>query len=194
MLSIGLIVTLTVVGASPSAAKDSHRTRVSVALQAKVDAVLRANPASRQLNRNQVELAEGVVVTLPLPGENAARGPNEDITPPGIANCPWEEVCFYEHRDFEGARLEFYYCGLHWLRWWELEPGRSWAGIISSYHNNQSGQVWAKASELTWHGLEPLFETRNPWASAYVGDSANDRADVISSCEGSDMFGWAPYF
>lgn len=152
----------------------------TVELQRQVDAVVGANPGSRQINQNEIELAPGAVVTVPLPGEKIARGPGEVVTE-GVANCPYQNSCWYEHANFDGYRLRLYYCGFYNLGNLFMLDGRRWNDKISSWHNNQSGG--AVADTYNWNGSawDVMFRAY-VGRSSYVGAWANDIIDGIWNC------------
>jgi len=143
-----------------------------VELQGQVDSALKNNPGAAQINQNQIELQEGVVMTVPLPGTR------------GTPDCPYEWVCFYEHQNYDGYRLEIYKCGQHDLFQWRMPDGRFWNDKISSWHNHQSDG--AVASAYNWNDRlrqwDHLFIT-HPAYDEYVGDRDNDRTDLIGNCE-----------
>jgi hypothetical protein len=62
----------------------------------------------RQINANQVAWEGGrVIATLPAVPEGRALGPGEKVAALGVANCPLGWSCLYEHRDFNGVRVQF---------------------------------------------------------------------------------------
>jgi hypothetical protein len=151
------------------------------ALDREVDALLQANPGSVRITENQVELAQhGARITLPLPGEKVARAKGE-IVIQGVANCPYENSCFYEHHEYGGARLDLYACGFYDLFHIYMSNGNNWSDDITSWHNNQSHNAYAWTydwQDPSWVYMFRADVGRNP----NIGAWANDRIDGIWNC------------
>ena len=149
-------------------------------LRRQVDAALAANAGAQRMNRNEIALSDGVVMTIPLPGERVARGPDEPLAAAGAAHCPEGQVCFYEHVAFEGRRLRFTGCGAYNLYRLRIADDQRWNDRISSWYN-RSG---ARTSVHDWNGTLD-------WIHLFVADdgegdrlprTADDRADLVVTC------------
>lgn len=101
-------------------------------LQAQVNEQLKNYGGGKQIGINQISYGNGrMILTLPLPGETKARAIDELITPLGTANCRFEWACLWSDTNFNGTKLEKFFCDRIVLAF----PFSSSTGSI---HNNQT--------------------------------------------------------
>jgi hypothetical protein len=134
-------------------------------LQREVQALLDEHPGAKQLNDREVEIEQGAVVSLAPPDRRARAG---------SADCPYQNVCFYQGADYGYPRLKLYDC-----KQYHLTP-MGWGDKISSWHNNQSGG--AVATVWNWTGQWSYMFTAGVGSNHYVGAGHNDKADYIINC------------
>ena len=138
----------------------------SAELRRQVEALLVEHPGATQLSDNEVEIEPGAIVTLARPSQKLGVG--------GSADCPYQNVCFYQGADYGYPRLKLYEC-----RGYHLTP-MGWGDKISSWHNNQSGG--AVATVWNWTGSWSYMFTAGVGSKHYVGAGHNDKADYIINC------------
>jgi hypothetical protein len=122
---VGLaVVTPTSANAAP--AQQTHLTAAQATqLQREIDAIV-AKTGGTQTAINEVRIP-GADILLPLPGEAKARYLDR-VVHPDATGCPYYNFCAYEHQDFTGAQINYYYCQEQSMPW----------GSIGSYDNNQT--------------------------------------------------------
>lgn len=146
-------------------------------LQKQVDAQLAKTRGAVQTGVNEItSLDGGAVLTLPLPGENQARGVDESVGTLGTANCSKYYTCLYEDRDFNGRRLAWKDCQFNHLNNWDFTDK------TSSYHNNQSTGTVTRVYNWSNGAWVQLWASKAPSSSSYVGSSLNDKADALRVC------------
>lgn len=126
------------------------------ALQAKVEGNL-ARLGGRQVSANEIRLAEGATLLVPVPGEKYAR----DLTSPAGTRsalaweCTYEYFCMYRGQNGTGERLALYYCQDYALD--------NWVGL-GSWWNYQTTGTRAQFKD---RNRTVIYTT--PGASSYNG-------------------------
>lgn len=173
---VGLSAAAVLVGAVAAvpASADTHRSST----QAQLDRVLKASPGGEQTGANEISWRQGRVrMTFPAAASGRALSPGEKLAPQGTPNCKRGWVCLYQDADYDGRRLAFSECHVHDLGDW------SFRDQASSWHNNQTGGVTAKLLYRSWwDGSIKHLKNLPVGSSSYLGDSANDTADLIDPC------------
>jgi hypothetical protein len=177
-LAAVVMVLITAFGGRPAAASDTE----AEILQAQIDAVLENSPDGVQISENEIAWDDGtMILTIPMEGEDGARGSDEEMSAYGSPDCPLYWTCLYEDRDFGGARVAFTECGfIH-----QLSKTRPYfRDKASSYHDNQTGGVRTTVYDWNdWVGWFELWKSSPaPTWSSFVGVDKQDRADGLRAC------------
>jgi hypothetical protein len=155
-LSIGLTFVLSVAIMGTAAAADSPREFAQQAksaglsaaearlLQSRVDGYLK-QLGGIQTAANEIQLADGVVLTLTLPGESKVRsltGGSEVVTQSGLG-CPYYYLCAWKYNFGQGDQVKAYYCSQQYQIVWVTH---------GSWENNQTPNTLARLENLN-HGV-----------------------------------------
>lgn len=143
--------------------------RQQARLERRVQRVLDRTDGGERTAANEITWAEdGVVLTLPVPGEMQAAGDN----------CIYKYVCLYAARGYEGWRIEFVNCGLRRLGKY------GFGNITSSWINRQTSGTRSTLYYLNaYNMLRPLTSKRAFYAESFPRGSWKDnKADYIRVC------------
>ncbi|MDN3029607.1 peptidase inhibitor family I36 protein [Streptomyces sp. S.PB5] len=174
-LALGLVAVsvLTTAVASPSVAAPaptaSSVQAADVRLERQIAGLLRHNEGAERVGKDRVRLEPGVEMTV-LASTRAAAG---------MSDCREGYACVWQHDQYNGYRLDFYYYGTYDLGGYKMPDGTGWRDNITSFFNNQTGGAWMVAKD--WVGGELVWIFGGPGRSSQsnVGVDNNDRADVI---------------
>lgn len=166
---------LTTALASPSFAAPVRTTSSAQAADARVEQqiqdVLRQNEGAERVAKDRIRLEPGVELTVASSTRAAA----------GIGDCRPGYACVWQHSNFTGNRLDFYYYRSYELAGYPMPGGGTWQDQISSFFNNQTGGAWMVGrnwlTEGGSSGWEWIFGGPGAYREAQV--SANDQADLI---------------
>jgi hypothetical protein len=164
--------------------KDTRKAAAAAWVEDQVAAILRNNLGSQRIGANEVELAEGVVVTV-------------SAQPSAVQGCPAYHLCLNEHSNFGGEQLKLYACRNVNLGNLEMRDGRRWNDKVSSIRNAQVGSG-AQARFYNYDGSGDPGNPRN-WRlilalnpgrylrdlskdSSADGGDANDKIDIVHVC------------
>src|SRR5687767_14749504 len=107
-LALGLIAA-SVFLASPSIAAPAQTASSAHTADARMEqeiaGLLRHNEGAERVGKDRVRLEPGVEMTVPSSTRAAA----------GMSDCRPGYACVWEHADYNGARLDFYYYGSYQL-------------------------------------------------------------------------------
>jgi hypothetical protein len=176
-LALGLVAAsvFTTALASPSIAAPaktaSSAQTADARMEREIAGLLRHNEGAERVGKDRVRLEPGVEMTVPASTSAAA----------GIGDCRAGYACVWQHGNYGGYRLDFYYYGSYELANYTMPNGSSWQDQISSFFNNQTGGAWMVGKDwVSWGGSsqwEWIFGGPGAYAESQV--SANDRADLI---------------
>jgi hypothetical protein len=164
----------------------------SVKLQLDIADVLTRTPGARQISVNEIELAPGLHMKLPLPDKGTINVQD--------AHCPFQYLCAYQHRDFGGAELNFLTCGREWnLGNYAFPGGGWWNDKISSVINNQTPGTrsffYNHISSNNWTRVLSInagnYLRNLAFDTAEGGGNLNDIIDGVHVC-GSVPSPWKP--
>ncbi|WP_172388240.1 peptidase inhibitor family I36 protein [Streptomyces sp. MNP-20] len=210
-LTVGLLGVSESAGASqqsalPPASQNDDRPAVRALsdaqrqeLQAEIESSLAGSKGGSQVTANEIVFAEtGVILTLPLPGQ--ARAPESSGTAltaagaspvepmAGWEGCPAGQddnrwYCFYQHKDFEGRRLQWNraHCQTP-IQFNDYDFVNRTSSWVNASHNIP---YWGMVVRVysTEQAPDVLLWTERPETKvSYVGDWANDRANMFEAC------------
>lgn len=178
-LALGLVAAsvFTTALASPSIAAPAPTTSSAQTADARMErqiaGLLRHNEGAERVGKDRVRLEPGVEMTV-LPSTRAAAG---------MSDCRAGYACVWQHDNYNGYRLDFYYYGTYDLGNYSAPNGASWRDSITSFFNNQTGGAWMVAKDWVTEGgtteLVWIFGGPGGHHESNVGANNNDRADVI---------------
>lgn len=160
-------------GQPASASTDSLRPAED--LQTLVERTVDANPGSRQISENVIQLDEGITLTLPSPGQTRAA-----------TDCPSGWQCAWPHIDFRGPMLAAQRCVyLDYFDWaFSEDGGLTWddfAYDVTAVYNNIPGVTWSQF----WSPANGRNYNAHVGAPArYVGAQWNDTFTAAQGCAG----------
>lgn len=146
-------------------------------LEATMAGTLEANPGSRQIAENVIQLDEGITLTLPT-SERSVQA---------ASDCPSGWQCAWPHSNFRGPRLAAERCVylnyFEWVFWNDLEGVyEDFAYDASSVYNNIPGvtwsQFWSPANGANYNAHFGAPED-------YVGAQWNDTFTAAQGCSGA---------
>ena len=145
-------------------------------VNAEVAENLRKSKGGKRISLNQIAWPkDGVVMTIPLPGEKRARPADQPIGTKGDG-CTYKRTCLYDYGDFEGRELEFYYCKFQKLR------NYNFTNKTTSWANNQKGYPESTLYYWTGSKVKYLTSLMGTQYDAYLSGSDNNRADFVRVC------------
>ena len=171
----GMTAVASPAGAAPTAAE--------IAIDAKLDDVVARTPGARRIDAYSVDMTQGVVLTMPKPGENARAA---------VANCAYKYLCVWSEYGFVGPRLTWTECGHGVINIGNkaFPGGGLWRDKISSVMNNQTSGTWSTFYD--WYigggwdylkGLKAYGYWRDlAYDTADDGSHMNDRIDGVFVC------------
>lgn len=157
-------------GTSPASA-------AQLRVEQQVAGLLKHNPGAHRLDATSVEIADGVVVTVPAAGAKLTGKAAADI--PLVCAVGWS--CYWEHSFFHGERISFYTCNSRDLSKLYMSSGRPWNDQISSVGNNQQ---FSSVLLYNWVGrwdlkmMVPPRDSRIDLELAFL----NDMIDQVDPC------------
>ncbi|MYT03150.1 MULTISPECIES: peptidase inhibitor family I36 protein [Streptomyces] len=176
-LALGLVAAsvFTTALASPSMAAPAQTASSLQAADARMEreiaGLLRHNEGAERVAKDRVRLEPGVEMTVPSSTRAAA----------GMGDCRPGYACVWQHANYSGYRLDFYYYGSYELAKYPMPGGGTWQDQVSSFFNNQTGGAWMVGKDWVSaggsSGWEWIFGGPGAYAESQV--SANDRADLI---------------
>jgi hypothetical protein len=174
-----LPVTAGVAAASPG---PSAVAKAQSETQRKVNALLRYNPGSRQLDATSVAVADGVVVTVSTTASADTFDRAEAVgaaAVPVVCAAGW--VCMWQHTYFHGDRISFASCSRKDLSNYRMSNGSTWSDQISSFFN---AQAFSTAVFYNWTGRWDLIMFADPGEARPDLDLAftNDKIDMVDPC------------
>jgi phospholipase/lecithinase/hemolysin len=163
---------LTVTAADPVSAQSTDTADV---FGQSLDEILSAYPDAQRLPNGSYQLEPGVRLVPPASPSDSGAGINE--WPSG---CSDRWVCFWQHANFQGWSLSYYYCSPVFLN----SPFKN---NISSIHNAQNNATTnfadVEANPDVWGSLGSNRYLRDLSKDpAPDGRSWNDRIDLIDPC------------
>ena len=145
-------------------------------MDAEVARTLQNTTGGKRISLNQIAWPkDGVVMTIPLPGEKRARPADQPIGTKGDG-CTYKRTCLYDYGDFEGRELEFYYCKFQKLR------NYNFTNKTTSWANNQKGYPESTLYYWTGSKVKYLTSLMGTQYDAYLSGSDNNRADFVRVC------------
>jgi hypothetical protein len=121
-----------------------------------------------------------VIASVLFATQNPAHAVTDPIDVTGYS-CFAYRLCVYEHADFGGKGLAFYYCGDRYMADYGM------AGKISSLINTQTTGTTSSFSEsgsvyLLMTDTARSYRRNLTYDAALGGGNVNDRIDVITVC------------
>lgn len=156
---VGIVLVLFGPAAQPASAAPSNGATTTI--QAQINAQLRATSGGVQISRNEIAWHDRTAV-MEFPDGAAALA----------QRCPNGWSCFFEHDGWGGRMLKFCSCDV-----WRHFSDYGFNNQTSSWHN-----ALGKSVEVNDDDAPSPIHLWNEDANArssYVGDWANDRADVF---------------
>lgn len=144
-------------------------------LDRQIDSVLASTTGGTRVGANQIAWAgRGVILTLPMPGEETARAAGEKST--RFPYCPRGRVCLFMDSMYKGARLTLYKCGFVKLR------HHNFTNITSSWVNAQTGKAYSQLDYWDGSKVRPMDGMVPTTAHSFGTSWKNDKADFVRVC------------
>ncbi|MEU2060869.1 peptidase inhibitor family I36 protein [Streptomyces sp. NPDC013455] len=188
-LSVGMI--------TPGLAWSDTHERTEQALAAEIDQVLREHGGTKTAPNEITWHPEGAgTVVLSLPTASGTPSPVKDDPARYAYGCPVNWYCLYENKNFNGLKA----AGetgpgagrlLKWSRFYCDTGAKGRYLELGDYGFRDRASSWVNATSDRFVGVGnwrafPKFDTlwyMNPNSAAgYVGDTNDDKADLVWSC------------
>ncbi|MFJ3881855.1 peptidase inhibitor family I36 protein [Streptomyces sp. NPDC090077] len=159
---------------TPAGAQSTAPSERSVEQQ--VQGLLQYNKGAKRVGTDTVQLAPGVSVTV----ADASRA-----VPADWFNCDRGWLCLWEDSNMNGARINFTDCRRENLGSYRTDKGYTWNDRVTSYSNNQSGNVQSKFYDNGTHVLTEGatgYRRNLSYDKDINGNHLNDRIDAVQVC------------
>jgi len=144
-------------------------------LASRMAGTVKANPGSKQIAKNVIQLDEGIIMVLAT----------DDKSAQSASSCPSGWQCAWPHVNFGGDMLAAQRCVyLNYFQWaWRVSPGvyDDFAYDVSSVFNNIPGVTW---SQFWSPRNNANYNAHVGSPASYVGDKWNDSFTAAQGCAG----------